>query len=143
MTTKIDVENPYLPVPLKLEEVTEEVSGPRAIKRFKVKKLFDYKPGQCAMLSVFGHGEVMLAISSSPTRNYLEFGVLKMGIVTNALHDLKQGDCIGVRGPFGNGFPLKEWKGKNNPVHRGRDWNNPSEVGDLLYAGSSGRLRKT
>ena len=109
----IAVENPYLPLSVKLEEVIEEVHGPRAIKRFKVNKLFDYAPGQCAMLSAFGYGEVMIAISSSPSRKFLEFGVLKMGLVTNALHNLNEGDYIGVRGPLGNGFPVEDWKHRN------------------------------
>ena len=107
------LQNPYLPIPVKLEEVTEEVSGPRAIKNFKVRRVLDFKPGQCAMLSVFGYGEAMFAISSSPLRELMEFGVLKTGVVTEALHQLKEGDYIGVRGPYGNNFPVEEWEGKN------------------------------
>jgi NAD(P)H-flavin reductase len=106
-------QNPYLPIPVKLEEVTEEVSGPRAIKNFKVRKVFDYKPGQCAMLTAFGFGEAIFAISSSPLREIMEFGVLKTGVVTEALQKLRQGDHIGIRGPYGNSFPVDEWEGKN------------------------------
>jgi len=43
----------------------------------------------------------------------MEFGVLKTGVVTEALHQLKEGDYIGVRGPYGNNFPVEEWEGKN------------------------------
>lgn len=114
--TKVVVQksrNPYLPIPVRLEEVTEEVSGPRAIKNFKIKKVFDYNPGQCAMVSVLGTGEGMFAISSSPSREFMEFGILKVGVVTEALHRLEKGDFIGIRGPYGNGFPVEDWKGKN------------------------------
>ena len=56
----------------------------------------------------------MFAISSTPLiRDYLEFSTLKMGRVTSALHELKVGDEVGIRGPYGNGFPIEEWVGKN------------------------------
>ena len=56
----------------------------------------------------------MISITSSPTRKgYLEFSVMKLGKVTTALHDLEVGDTIGVRGPYGNSFPIEDWKGKN------------------------------
>ncbi len=107
------LKDPYLPIPLPLIEVAEEVAGPRAIKRFTMKKAFDYRPGQCAMLSSLGRGEVMIAISSSPTRDVMEFGVMRTGVVTNGLHELETGDTICVRGPLGNGFPVDAWRGRN------------------------------
>lgn len=108
-----DVNNPYLPFSLPLMEVTEEVGGPRPIKRFKMKKGFEYRPGQCAMLSAPGTGEVMVAISSSPTREIMDFGVMRVGVVTSALHELDSGDAICLRGPLGNGFPVEKWSGRN------------------------------
>jgi len=36
-----------------------------------------------------------------------------MGRVTSSLHEMQEGDIIGVRGPYGNGFPIEKWKGKN------------------------------
>jgi sulfhydrogenase subunit gamma (sulfur reductase) len=105
--------NPYLPHSAKLLEIKSEVGGPRPIKRLKIEKCFDYRPGQCAMLSLPGVGEVMLAISSSPTRETMEFGIMKAGVATAALHGLSAGEYIGVRGPYGNGFPLESWQGKN------------------------------
>jgi NAD(P)H-flavin reductase len=66
------------------------------------------------MLSVFGKGESMISISSSPLmKDYLQFSILKMGRVTSSLHEMQIGDLIGIRGPYGNGFPLEDWKGKN------------------------------
>ena len=113
--------NPYMPYPATIEDIREEVGGARPIKTFKVvfnedelKDNFQYRSGQCAMLSLLGVGESMISITSPPTRKgYLEFSVMKLGKVTTALHDMEAGDEIGVRGPYGNSFPIEEWKGKN------------------------------
>ncbi len=113
--------NPYKPNIAVIEAIREETTGPRAIKTFtvsfkdeKLKKNFTYKSGQTAMVSMFGKGEAMFCITSSPTKKeYLEFSVMRMGKVTSALHELGVGDVVGVRGPYGNDFPLMKWKGKD------------------------------
>jgi NAD(P)H-flavin reductase len=75
---------------------------------------FDYRSGQFAELSVLGVGEAPISISSSPTRpEAIEFSIRRLGELTNALHELGPGDKIGIRGPFGNCFPLEEIEGKN------------------------------
>ena len=71
-----------------------------------------WRPGQFAMYGVFGEGECPLAIASSPTRGRLECTFRRAGRATRALFDLEAGDRIGFRGPYGNGFPLDEWRGK-------------------------------
>lgn len=111
-------DNIYIPKLAKIIEIKEEVSGPRAVKTFRTQLIdengFSHQCGQCAMLSVFGKGEAMISISSSPLVNdYLQFSILKMGRVTSALHELHEGAIIGVRGPYGNNFPIEFWKGKN------------------------------
>ncbi len=110
--------NAYLPKLAKIVLIKEEVSGERPIKTFRTQFLnennFTFHCGQCAMLSVFGKGESMISISSSPlTKDYLQFSILKMGRVTSALHEMEEGEIIGIRGPYGNGFPIEDWKGKN------------------------------
>ena len=56
----------------------------------------------------------MISISSSPlNKDYLQFSILKMGRVTSALHEMQVEDIIGIRGPYGNSFPIEKWKGKN------------------------------
>jgi sulfhydrogenase subunit gamma (sulfur reductase) len=110
--------NDYLPQLAKIIEIKEEVSGERAIKTFRTKFVeensFSHLCGQCAMISVFGKGEAMISISSSPLKKeYLQFSILKTGRVTTALHEMEIGNTIGIRGPYGNGFPVPEWKGKN------------------------------
>jgi len=70
---------------------------------------FRHEPGQFVMLSVPGTGEAPISISSSPTRpEVLELCVRRTGRVTNALYRLKTNDVVGIRGPYGNGFPVKE-----------------------------------
>lgn len=75
---------------------------------------FAYRPGQFAFVSAFGVGEAPFGLTSTLGRSSaLEFAVNKVGTVTGALHLLDQGDIVGVRGPFGNAFPLDEMVGKN------------------------------
>lgn len=110
--------NAYIPRLAKLMEIKEEVGGARPIKTFRTEFLnkndFSFRCGQCAMLSVFGKGEAMISISSSPLmKDFLQFSILKMGRVTTALHETQVGDIIGIRGPYGNSFPIEDWKGKN------------------------------
>ncbi len=111
-------ENAYLPKLVKIVSVKEEVGGVRPIKTFRTQFVngdgFTHQCGQCAMLSIFGKGESMISISSSPLEgDYLQFSILKSGRVTTAIHELREGDVIGVRGPYGNTFPVEDWKGKN------------------------------
>lgn len=75
---------------------------------------FEYKSGQFAEVSVLGVGEAPISISSSSTRpEAIEFSIRRVGELTNALHELKPIDKIGIRGPFGNFFPLEEMEGQN------------------------------
>ncbi len=90
-------------------------------KTFEVKfvdksvgKKFKFRPGQFMMISVFGFGEVPISISSSPYKtNSIKFTIVNVGNVTNALHQLKKGAKIGLRGAFGTGFPLQKFRKKN------------------------------
>ncbi len=90
------------------------------VKTFRVNapeggKLFEHKPGQCAMVSVPGVGEAMFSMTSSPTnKEYQEYSIKKCGVLTDYLHELQVGDEITVRGPYGNNFPVDtELKGKD------------------------------
>ena len=73
-----------------------------------------FNPGQFCLLSVFGKGESALGVASATWEgDFVRFTAQKMGSVTTALHELKPGDSLGMRGPLGNGFPLEDWKGKD------------------------------
>ncbi|MHC1567100.1 MAG: FAD/NAD(P)-binding protein [Candidatus Syntropharchaeia archaeon] len=113
--------NPYIPHPVTIEKIIQETGGPRPIKTFRLvfledelRENFTHKPGQCVMVNVLGKGESMFAITSPPTRRgYIDVSVMRMGKVTTALHQCEAGETLAVRGPYGNGFPVEEWKGKN------------------------------
>lgn len=74
----------------------------------------DYRPGQFVELSVFGVGEAPFCLSQSPTRSeFLEVTIRKTGSVTNRLYSYEPGDVVGLRGPFGNWFPLESAREKD------------------------------
>lgn len=114
--------NPYLPKPATVKKIAIE-NEDRDLKTFRLafcnkddEATFSYECGQFAMLSVPGAGESPIGIASSPLdEGYLEFTIKSYptGVVTSALHSLEEGARIGVRGPYGNFFPLKEMEGKN------------------------------
>ena len=114
------MENPYLPYPVRVEEIITETED-RNLKTFTLTFInpedegkFSYIPGQFAELSVAGKGEVPIGIASSPTeKGFLKFTVNKVGVVTSHLHNLKEGDTIGIRGPMGNWYPWEEMEGRN------------------------------
>ena len=112
--------NPYLPYPVRIDQVTTETED-RNLKTFKLvflnpedEKKFAYKAGQFAELSLAGKGEIPIGIASSPTEEgYLLFTVNKVGLVSSALHNMKVGDIMGVRGPLGNWYPWETVEGKS------------------------------
>lgn len=101
-------------------KITSETAA-NDVKTFKVvfqdpemASTFAYASGQCAMVSVLGVGECMISITSTPTRaGFLEFSIKRTGRVTDVLHELSEGETIGVRGPYGNSFPLGLMAGKD------------------------------
>lgn len=100
----------YLPMGATVTDVKRLTSWERY---FKVKVDgdvdLDYVPGQFMKVSLPGVGECPISVTSSPTRNYgdrFEMVVRRVGNVTRALHRLRPGDRIGVRGPFGTSFPV-------------------------------------
>ena len=74
-----------------------------------------HEPGQFVMVSVLGVGEAPISIASSPSRSNAAFQlcVRKVGDVTKALHAVQAGEWIGIRGPFGHGFPIDRMRGKD------------------------------
>jgi NAD(P)H-flavin reductase len=110
--------NVMMPTTATILEVIDETSD---VKTFRVKiddeeiwDKFRQKSGQVAELSVFGIGESVISITSPPTNHdYLEFCIKRTGVLTDTIHTYQAGDKIGIRGPYGNGFPVDSWKGKN------------------------------
>lgn len=110
--------NIYLPYLMRIAAVTAESP---AVKTFRLEfvdeadaRSFDFKTGQFGLYSAFGEGESTFCIASSPTRKgYIECTFREVGRVTAALADKEVGDIVGFRGPYGNAFPLEDWKGRN------------------------------
>jgi sulfhydrogenase subunit gamma (sulfur reductase) len=110
--------NPMVPYLGRLAAVKDLAAE---IKLFSVEMLnggsqafTDYQPGQFAFLSHFGIGEAPFGIASTTQRGpVLDFAVQRLGSVTTGLHELGEGDILGVRGPMGNCFPMDLYKGKN------------------------------
>ncbi|MBI6545843.1 MAG: FAD/NAD(P)-binding protein [Cyanobacteria bacterium NC_groundwater_1444_Ag_S-0.65um_54_12] len=75
---------------------------------------FLFKPGQFNMLYAFGKGEVPISISGDPGHpSELLHTVRAVGLVTSELTKLQIGDRLGVRGPYGNGWPMERAKGND------------------------------
>jgi NAD(P)H-flavin reductase len=72
-----------------------------------------FLPGQFAQVSLFGIGEFPASLPPSPTEPETFFTIRQVGSCTQALHRLNPGDRFGVRGPYGNGFPMEAYQGKN------------------------------
>jgi sulfhydrogenase subunit gamma (sulfur reductase) len=114
--------NPYIPMPARIDRITIE-NEERDLKTFRFvfkseddKTNFNHACGQFAMLSLPGSGEIPIGIASSPLdKGYVEFTVKRYptGVVSSALHELAEGDTVGIRGPLGNSFPLKDCAQKN------------------------------
>lgn len=101
---------PHLATITEIEAQTPDTTMYRVVlEDSTLAQSFEYRPGQFAELSIFGVGECPISIASTPTRKgFLEFCVRAVGQVTNALLELDVGGKIGVRGPYGNSFPLSE-----------------------------------
>ncbi len=100
-----------------IEEIKDEIVDVKTFYlKFDNKEIdgnFRFKSGQFIMCTVFGAGEFAVSLPPSPENDRFHITVRRIGKVTNALHDLQVADKVGIRGPFGNGFPFEEIKGKN------------------------------
>ncbi len=109
--------NIYRPRPVTITRTLPQAPGHRL---FQLRlddgsswEAFGHSPGQFVEVSVFGSGEAPMSISSPPTRcDTLEICVRMTGRVTQALFEMGKGSRIGIRGPYGRGFPVDELKGR-------------------------------
>jgi NAD(P)H-flavin reductase len=106
--------NPMLPVPHRIERVRRETRDTFTLELAPVSGAAIFSPGQFNMLYVFGAGESAISISGHPGRpEKLVHTVRAVGVVTRAMRKLKRGDSIGVRGPFGAGWPVDFSEGRD------------------------------
>ncbi len=106
----------YMPVPARITAV--QSLTPQE-KLFTIELPHDltlnHEPGQFVQVTVFGVGEAPISISSSPSRSNgtFELCIRKVGDLTKVIHRLERGDLLGIRGPFGRGFPIERFRGKD------------------------------
>jgi sulfhydrogenase subunit gamma (sulfur reductase) len=105
----------YQPTPaemVKIEQLTEKEK--LFTLYLKEGRDLGHRAGQFVEVSVFGIGEAPISVTSSPTRNgTFELCIREVGDVTGALHRMEPGSTVGIRGPFGNGFPIDKMRGKD------------------------------
>jgi len=114
--------NIYEPIPVKIQKIEEHSDN---VKLFRLAKLdgsafpqnkdgLTFVPGQFVLAGVWGYGESPFGPASHPNdSSCIEIVVRKVGQVTSALHSLSDGDELTLRGPYGNGYPLDFFAGKD------------------------------
>ena len=111
----VEAKELYLPLMseiLRVDDLTETE------KKFEIilpdNQPLGHKPGQFVEVSIFGFGEAPISICSSPTKSpSFELTVRKTGRLTDKMHLLKEGNLLGIRGPFGNGFDVQKFHQKD------------------------------
>ncbi len=111
-------ENVYLPKVAVLDRVVSEIQDVKTFYwRFEDpaqhQAFRHFRPGQFAQVSLFGIGEFPASLPPSPTEDETFFTIRQVGSCTSALFQLKAGEKFAVRGPYGNGFPMEAYYGKN------------------------------
>jgi NAD(P)H-flavin reductase len=100
-----------------IDEIKDEIEDVKtfyfSFENEAVDRSFRIKSGQFVMCTVFGAGEFAVSLPFSPEGDRPHLSVRQVGKVTRALHELRAGDKVGLRGPFGNGFPFAELRGRN------------------------------
>ena len=110
------MENPYIPELARITDIRDESPKVRTFTiALRNERPFPYKPGQFVELSVFGTGEFPVSISGilAPARGGFRVSVRQSGAVTTNMMKLPVGATVGIRGPFGNGFPLDALAGRD------------------------------
>lgn len=105
--------NIYQPFEAVIEEIIQETP---TIKTFVLRPRFDFSftTGQFIEMTVMGLGEAPFTPSSDPgVKERIDVTIMNAGEVTSKLHAMNKGDVVGIRGPYGKGYPLKSFKGKD------------------------------
>ena len=113
----LDHDSIYMPVRARITQV-KRFTAHEKLFRVELPSGFslDHRPGQFVEVSVLGVGEAPISISSSPSRTdggAFELCIRNVGKLTGILHSMHPGSLIGIRGPFGRGFPIEKFRGKD------------------------------
>lgn len=107
------MKNIYRPIEVTLEDIITETP---AIKTFVLcpKEPFEFRTGQFVELSIPGVGEAPFTPSSDPNiKEKIDITIMNAGKITSLLHSSPKGISLGMRGPYGKGYPLDKFKGKD------------------------------
>jgi sulfite reductase subunit B len=105
--------NIYRPIKATIEDIIQETP---AIKTFRLRleSEFSFRTGQFIELTVPGLGEAPFTPSSDPgVKQNIDLTIMNVGTVTSRLHNMAKGEVLGVRGPYGKGYPLEKFKSKD------------------------------
>ncbi len=109
----ITMNNPYLPHEAVIIERIEEGANLFTLRLElsdpEIQQSYGFEPGQFNMLYLYGVGEVAISIVSDPEESHIIAHTIRVvGRVTRGINQLKEGDRIGLRGPFGRGWPMQQ-----------------------------------
>ncbi len=109
------MKNEFLPQTAIVTKISRETSSVKLFTlRFSPQRKLFFNPGQFVLVSPNSAGEIPLGIASASFgKSSFDIAVREVGTVTSMMHQLKVGDKVGVRGPYGNGWPLEKIKGRN------------------------------
>jgi len=106
------MDNPYRPIKTEVLDVITETPTIKTLK-LKPSEPIDFVAGQFIALTVPGVGEAPFTPSSNPAKkDMMEVTIMRVGKVTEKIHQLKKGDIVGLRGPLGKGYPIDDFKGR-------------------------------
>lgn len=111
--------NPYLPAEAKILDIKAQTHDTLtykiALKDKDLQKKYSFQPGQFNMVHLSGIGEAPISLSSDTkhSKDFFEHTIRTVGSVTNNLAKLKPGAILGIRGPYGNSWPIEEAQNKN------------------------------
>ncbi len=101
--------NPYQPLRAKLVDIIDESPNIKTFT-FEPEKEFSFKTGEFVELTLDGTGEAPFTPSSSPrVHDKLDITIMKAGYVTEKIHNLNGGEILGIRGPYGRGYPVEKF----------------------------------
>jgi NAD(P)H-flavin reductase len=108
----VSLPDPWLPRPCRITDVRRELDDTVTLVLDPGPDGLPFAPGQFTMLWRHGHGEVAISISGDPAEpQRLVHTIRGVGSVTRPLQDAQVGDVLGVRGPFGAGWPVDAARG--------------------------------
>ena len=103
----------FSPMEAVVEDIIVETS---MIKTFvlRPKQDFSFRTGQFIELTLPGIGEAPFTPSSDPNvRGTIDVTIMNAGKVTGLLHSIPKNTAVGIRGPYGKGYPLERFAGRD------------------------------